>query len=139
MNRPGVIIIDDEPDLVVELAEWFETQGWRVETGYSASDALRLLGNGRHIDCLITDQLMPSESGDELLRQLRALPRAVQPDLIAVMTGQDRTTNQVEPEGADVVFLKPVDPAAMLTSIAARLRTSLRNGPAESAAAVEFA
>lgn len=139
MNRPGVIIIDDEPDLVVELAEWFETQGWRVETGHSASDALRLLGNGRHIDCLITDQLMPSESGDELLRQLRALPRAVQPDLIAVMTGQDRTTNQVEPEGADVVFLKPVDPAAMLTSIAARLRTSLRNGPAESAAAVEFA
>lgn len=139
MNRPGVIIIDDEPDLVVELAEWFETQGWRVETGHSASDALRLLSNGRHIDCLITDQLMPSESGDELLRQLRALPRAVQPDLIAVMTGQDRTTNQLEPEGADVVFLKPVDPAAMLTSIAARLRTSLRNGPAESAAEVEFA
>lgn len=139
MNRPGVVIIDDEPDLVSELAEWFEGQGWRVETGHSASDALRLLGAGKHVDCLITDKLMPSESGSALLSQLRALPRSVQPDLIAVMTGHQSMTEEVEPEGADVLFLKPVDPAAMLRAIASRLRHSLPRGAANDSISLELA
>lgn len=139
MNRPGVMIIDDEPDLVSELAEWFEGQGWRVETGHSASDALRLLGGGKHVDCLITDKLMPSGSGSELLRQLRALPRSVQPELIAVMTGHQSMAEEVEPEGADVFFLKPVDPAAMLKAIAARLRHSLAGGPTDGSTRLELA
>lgn len=139
MHRPGVIIIDDEPELLVELAEWFETQGWRVETGHSAGDALRLLNGGAHVHCLITDLLMPGESGDKLLQQLRSLPKSAQPDLFAIMTGEEAHSEAHRSSNADVIFFKPVDPSAMLNSIAGHLRNCVGRGTDTRSALVESA
>lgn len=118
MTVPVIVICDDEIELVSELAEWFECNGWAVRTAHTVDEALALLTAGG-TTCLVTDRW--NSSGDELLRQVDAMPRAQRPDLVAMMTGDFDVQDNPRPQGADLVFLKPVDPTSMLEVIAEQL------------------
>jgi CheY-like chemotaxis protein len=128
MSAPIVVICDDEAEFVSELAEWFAFQGWTAYTARNANEALTLLGGLSRTSCLITDRLLPLLSGDMLVQLVRALPRAKQPELVAVMTGDFTIEDSPPPNGVDLVFVKPVDPGEMLAAIAVRLDASLASG-----------
>jgi len=116
------VICDDEAELLSELAEWFEAQGWNVLTASTANEALELLMRGGRTTCLITDRLMPLFGGDVLVQRIGALPAWARPELVAVMTGDPSMEDGPWPSGVDVVFMKPVDPGEALAAIAKRLR-----------------
>jgi CheY-like chemotaxis protein len=125
MSAPIVVICDDEIDFASELAEWFAFQGWAAYTARNATEALTLLGRLSQTSCLITDRLLPMISGDMLVQFVRALPRAKQPELIAVMTGDFTFEDSPPPNGVDLLFFKPVDPGEMFAAIARRLDARL--------------
>lgn len=118
MMEPVIVICDDEVDLLSELAEWFECNGWTVRTARTVGEALAQMCHGP-ITCLITDRW--TANGDDLLRRVDAMPASRRPGLVAMMTGDIEVEVRPCPPGADLFFLKPVDPGSMLEAISARL------------------
>jgi len=124
MPRPVIVICDDETELVNELAEWFELQGWTVCKANSADEALRLL-NSAPATCLVTDRLMPHLDGEALAQRVSALPDSRRPSFVGVMTGDFSVEGLPHPGGVDEVFMKPVDPREILWAIGKRLKSRL--------------
>lgn len=124
MPRPVIVICDDETELVNELAEWFELQGWTVSKASTADEALRLLSSAP-ATCLVTDRLMPHLNGEVLAQRVRALPDSRRPSFVGVMTGDFSVEGQPNPGGVDEVFMKPVDPREILRAIGKRLASRL--------------
>ena len=118
MMEPVIVICDDEVDLLSELAEWFECNGWTVRTARTVGEALAQLCPGP-ITCLITDRW--TANGDDLLRRVDAMPASRRPGLVAMMTGDIEVEVRPCPPGADLFLLKSVDPGSMLEAISARL------------------
>ncbi len=70
-----ILLVDDEPDLLVILAEILERAGYAVIAKPDAESALSVLLNRTSIDLVITDLCLPGMSGFELVEVLRkALP-----------------------------------------------------------------
>jgi two-component system, NtrC family, response regulator HydG len=72
MTESRVLIVDDEPDMVENLARILRRVGYRCLRATEAERGLALLESERP-DLLITDMKMPGIDGMELLRSARAL------------------------------------------------------------------
>ncbi len=66
MNKPSLLIVDDEPNIRHILQVAFEKVGYYVRTAENAHDALKTLEESSY-DCVLTDVTMPGPSGYELL------------------------------------------------------------------------
>ena len=70
-TRPPLLLVDDEEEAVLELAELLEGEGFCCHTATSVISALQLLTLHPDIALVITDLRMPEESGIALIRRLR--------------------------------------------------------------------
>lgn len=89
MNAVGkarVLVVDDDQDLLEELAEGLAFEGIAAMTASSAADALTLLAGNVNLDYLVTDLMMPGIGGFELLNKIAALKRR-RKVVTVVMTG----------------------------------------------------
>lgn len=68
---PVILVVDDDDPVRVMLARLLRTQGYGVLQAANASDARRLLGS-QQPDLVISDIVMPGESGIELRRYIAA-------------------------------------------------------------------
>ena len=66
-----LLIVDDEPEIRAELAEFLEGTGYRVELAADGLEALDKVAAAMP-DAVITDLKMPRCDGFELIRRLRA-------------------------------------------------------------------
>ncbi len=117
---PRILFVDDEKDIVEEVAEYLVYEGYDVATAGNGWEALEL-HQSRPADLVITDLLMPGMRGDELIRRLRE----TQPDLpILVMTGHTTfgEDQDIVAEGASAVLKKPID----LHELSERMRRMVR-------------
>jgi DNA-binding NtrC family response regulator len=71
MAELRILIVDDEPSVLMLLRLAFEGRPWRVQTCASAKEAEPHLATGT-FDLLIVDKNMPGTSGIDLIRKLRA-------------------------------------------------------------------
>lgn len=119
---PGrLLVVDDDPDILVYVASLLEDNGYEVATARSAAEALAAL-DGSRPDALLVDVLMPGRSGLDLLVSLRKSPVWRETPLV-VMTGMDQILrddcqnylgNQNGVRGPDAVLGKPIDPSTLL-------------------------
>ena len=70
-NRQQILLVDDEEDALVELAESLENEGFVCFTANSVTFALQELTLHPDIALVITDLRMPEESGIALIQRLR--------------------------------------------------------------------
>ena len=70
-TRPQLLLVDDEEEAVLELAELLEGEGFCCYTATSVISALQLLTLHPDIALVITDLRMPEESGIALIQRLR--------------------------------------------------------------------
>ena len=68
-----ILIVDDEPDIVVIMKFTLENHGFEVMTAYDGEDGLSKAKSYKP-DLIILDVLMPKMLGDEVAKQLKALP-----------------------------------------------------------------
>jgi len=120
-------VVDDEEDARDLIRKLLQDAGARVDVAASAEAALGLL-QGASYDVLISDIGMPGEDGYALMRRLRALGAidAGQPPALALTAyaaPEDR--QRALDAGFEVHLVKPVDPAALLASVA---RLAARHG-----------
>ncbi len=74
MNAPGptrILLVDDDPNLLVFLAGQLRSDGFEVQTARDGQEALRRL-EGAWPDILLIDLLMPRLDGLSLARQVKA-------------------------------------------------------------------
>lgn len=117
MNTRSILICDDEPELAEEMAEFFQSAGWSVRTANSAADAIRHLEPGPAPTVLMTDLRMPGMSGEALVRHVHNMPQDRQPGWIVIVTGHVCEGMAATEFAADRLFIKPIDPHAVLNEL----------------------
>jgi DNA-binding NtrC family response regulator len=120
MPRNNILVVDDEPNVLVTYRLILQQQGYRVHAALSAEEARELLA-AEPIDLLLCDlSLEKQESGFDVVEYARE----VNPDMPTVLlTGyatQD-ANDRAEERGIPVLF-KPIDIAQLLQTIAELLR-----------------
>jgi two-component system response regulator VicR len=68
---PRILIVDDDPGLLVLLADQLRNDGFEVQTARDGEEALRRLQNGWP-DLLVIDMMMPRKDGLTLAREIKA-------------------------------------------------------------------
>jgi two-component system alkaline phosphatase synthesis response regulator PhoP len=117
-----ILLVEDEPSLVLTLSDRLLSEGYRVETAGDGNTALeRALEEP--FDLVILDILLPGRDGLEVCRELRARGSQV-PVLMLTARGQvvDRVVGLKL--GADDYLTKPFEMIELLARIEALLRRS---------------
>jgi two-component system alkaline phosphatase synthesis response regulator PhoP len=119
-----LLIVDDDADMRLLLAEYFRRLGFQVEECESGTAALDPATRGR-FDCFILDVSMPGMTGFELLKRVR--DRGVQTPAL-FLTAHDALDYKVAgfEAGADDYLAKPFSPRELEYRVEALLR---RAGP----------
>ncbi len=118
--RPGVLLIDDEEDIVRTFTLFLERFGYSVDSANNGREAEAKLSESMY-DVVIFDYRLPDMTGTDLLRRANEL----QPGAVKVMlTGFLSLENAAESLmlGADSYLLKPVDMNEVLAVIEEKLR-----------------
>jgi two-component system response regulator VicR len=68
---PRILLVDDDPNLLVLLADQLRADGFEVQTARDGDEALRRLRTGWP-DLLIVDMMMPRMDGLTLAREIKA-------------------------------------------------------------------
>jgi len=80
LDRPGVLFVDDEVNILKSLARLFRAEPVRVFTASSAPEALALLAS-EPVQVVVSDQRMPGTTGVRLLAQVRER----RPDVVRIL------------------------------------------------------
>jgi two-component system, cell cycle sensor histidine kinase and response regulator CckA len=95
-----ILLVEDEP-LVRELSrDMLERQGYQVVLASDATEAERISAIAGSFDLLITDAVMPSISGIELARRIRASHPGLKVLFISGYSDQPGERDQTAAEGA---------------------------------------
>src|SRR5512146_597543 len=71
VGSPRILLVDDDPNLLVLLAEQLRADGFEVTTARDGQEALRRLQGGWP-DLLLVDMMMPRMDGLTLAREVKA-------------------------------------------------------------------
>lgn len=108
-SRQQILLVDDEEDALVELAESLGNEGFVCFTANSVTFALQELTLHPDIALVITDLRMPEESGISLIKRLREHTSRSQLPVI-VMSGHaemDDVSDMLRLQVLDL-FRKPI-------------------------------
>jgi CheY-like chemotaxis protein len=112
------LVVDDNVDAAQTLALFLEAAGHAVHVAHRATEALELARRHAPQLCFL-DIGLPDIDGNQLARQLRALPQTAGAQLVAV-TGYGRKEDQEKSiaAGFDQYFVKPMDTAKLVQLLA---------------------
>ena len=105
-SRKKVLVVDDEQDLCEILKFNLETEGYEVDTAYSAEEALNL--ELKSYSLLLLDVMMGGMSGFALAKKLKSEPSTASIPII-FLTARDTENDTVTGFnlGADDYISKP--------------------------------
>ena len=118
-EQQRILVVDDEPQIVRVLKRSLMTNGYDVRTASNGNEALQVFNNWRP-DLVVTDLSMPSTSGLELCKLLRAISRV--PIIVLSVKGEEKTKVEALDAGADDYITKPFG----IDELLARIRATLR-------------
>jgi CheY-like chemotaxis protein len=116
-----VVAVDDDADAAALVTELLEAAGARVTTAATAEDAVTAMET-EPPDVLVTDLGMPKVDGFQLIERVRShrnpLVRRVP---AAALTAYARSEDRIKAmrAGFQIHLAKPIDPAELVTAIAA--------------------
>lgn len=112
-----LLVVDDEPNLLVAVGACLRGEGFDVVTARSGAEALVRVAETVP-DLIVSDVRMPGMDGYQFARQLRSSPRtALTP--VVFLTAKDETTDRIEGfrAGVDAYLTKPFEPDELVAVI----------------------
>lgn len=121
--RSRVLVVDDDRSARVIARATLERRGHEVVEAGDGTQALAAVDEGAPFDLIVVDLEMPGMDGREVVRALRAPPRALATPII-VVTGVIDPVLEADliEDGADDYIRKPLDPRLFLARVASTLR-----------------
>ena len=125
MNKPKVLLVDDDPDIVETIQFSLEQEGFEVLT---AGDGVEGLARARQEkpDLIILDVMMPKENGYRVARMIRddeRVGKTIRRTPIILLTARnlsgdpDREKTFMEFSQADMMIYKPFDMDELMRQI----------------------
>lgn len=111
----SILVVDDDPDVLLALSDALSSEGYEVDRAHDGIEALEAITK-RRPDLIITDLLMPTMTGFELLAALHDDPDlATIPTLIitAARSAESRQT------AGSMILPKPLDLDRLLRAVSA--------------------
>jgi len=121
-SRQRILIVDDEPEIRAELAEYLVEKGYEVSQASNGVEAFETFQR-EGADAVITDMRMPRGTGEQLTRWLREITPCLP---IIVITGHYSQDDLAlaRQAGANAAIKKPVG----LRELSETLKSLLRPG-----------
>jgi PAS domain S-box-containing protein len=120
-QRPTVLIVDDSADVAEVTSSLFEQLGYHTDYQDSADAALKLLAEGRKVDLVFSDIVMPGAiDGVGLAREIRSR----YPNLPVILTTGYSAAEQAAPSDLKILR-KPFDTAALKSFVHEAMNASL--------------
>ena len=123
MSAHTVLLVEDEPEIVGLLTDFLAVEGFGVIAAPDARGAIAAI-DGRVVDCVVLDVMLPGASGFELCRRIRE--RSDVPLLFLSARGEDEDKLRGLALGADDYIVKSATPAEVVARVKAVLRRSDR-------------
>jgi len=133
LRNVHVLAVDDEPDALSLVSEVLQAAGARVSTARSATEALGSL-DAEVPDVVVADLGMPHVDGFQFIDRVRRHPNAGVRDVAAAaLTAYARSEDRVKAlrAGFQIHLSKPIDPAELVTTIAALAKRFAAKPPDE--------
>jgi CheY-like chemotaxis protein len=111
-----ILIIDDEPTIVMFLSELLADKGYVVLTAYTGDEGLGLLERESPFHLIITDLMLPGTSGQEVVRRVRENPRYDRVPII-IITGSINIHSYPEKGSYQALAYKPFEIEEFLTLV----------------------
>jgi CheY-like chemotaxis protein len=127
-----VLYVDDDPDVLDLMRECLEAEGYEVSAVANAHAALKAL-RSRHFDLVVTDQMLPDETGGSML--LEASARGLLQDTPAMIVTANSEPEQIKRPAGVLTFQKPLEFDGFLATVhdLLLLRDTSGNHPARDA------
>ncbi len=115
-NKPKVLVVDDEPDVVQSLSDYLGNKGFQVFGALSGEQALSILEKEK-ADLILMDIMMPVLKGTEVSRLIKnkypsvkvVILTAYPQEAEALLRENVTETVLAKPTGIDVIFEKLSD------------------------------
>ena len=122
MTQRRLLLVEDEPGLVMTLTDRLLAEGYEVESATTAPTGLEMASGGG-FDAILLDVMLPGGNGLDVCRTLRQ--RGVQTPIL-MLTAKGQVVDRVVglKLGADDYLVKPFEMAELLARIEALLRRS---------------
>lgn len=106
-KRPSIIIIEDQEDIREILRDFFETEGYFVETACNGAEGVELLSKAEKPSLILLDLMMPVMDGFEFIDYMKINdPRNLIP--IVVMSADNQAGKKALALGVEHFLKKPL-------------------------------
>jgi DNA-binding response OmpR family regulator len=136
MEEPAtILIVDDQPEIVENLALVLESEGYSVLTAGDGMEALAAM-EAQPVDLILADIAMPRLNGYQLFQRVRENPRwLIVPFLFLTARALDSDIRYGRELGVDDYLTKPIQPEDLVAVVQGRLKRARQLGQVTPAAA----
>jgi DNA-binding NarL/FixJ family response regulator len=125
-DRKQLLLIDDDPNLILLVKDYLEFGGYQVVTAENGREALEFLEQELP-DLIICDVMMPEMDGYTFVERLREDARTSWiPVVFLSAKGQSQDRIRGLNKGADVYIVKPFEPEELVAQVESSLRQANR-------------
>ena len=112
-----VLIVDDEPNIVLAIEFLLQREGYHTEKAYDGLQALEKVTLFQP-DIVILDVMMPGMNGFELGQMIRQMPALEHTKIIFLTAKGTQNDKQAGyASGAEAYMIKPFDNDALVTTV----------------------
>lgn len=130
VEKPYILIVDDDPDILEGILTILETQPYRLATARDGKKCMEMISQ-EIPDLLILDLLMPRMDGWGVIREMRSEPHYTEiPIMVLTTVIEDASRRRYELEtgmAMDVqdYIQKPTKPADLIQRVEKMLRSQV--------------
>ncbi len=123
MNKPKILVVDDEPDVVDLICRTLEAEGFMAVKAYDGIGALDLMPVEKP-QLVLVDIMMPMMSGYEVCEQIKSNPQTRDIPVLCVSSAHtpDARAHSLRC-GASALIVKPFMPAELIAQVHRYLRS----------------
>lgn len=112
-----ILIVDDEPDIVLALQIVLEDAGCQVASVDRGDQLMERLSTGGVPDLIVLDMLLSGRDGREIARELKALPHTRQIPIL-MLSAHPAARREAQAAGVEAFLAKPFELDALLETVA---------------------
>jgi DNA-binding response OmpR family regulator len=118
-----VLIVDDEPNIVISLEFLMEQAGYAIDVARTGDEAIARIGEFAP-DLILLDVMLPGMSGFDICQVVRQTPEWEHIKIIMLTAkGRDVEVSKGLALGANAYITKPFSTKALLAEVANQLAT----------------